>query len=563
MTLYMNQIYFGHGRYGVAGGGAVLLRQGRRAARRRRGRDARGPAAVAETTSRRGSRTRRARRSARPTCSTSSSSIGKLTQAEAQKWIDAPIKIVKNPFPELGSAPEWVELAKRELIAENGEAALDTLGATVAHDARSEPPGRRAAARCRPACAPSTSARASGARCATLKADKIDARRLRRSRRSCRPGGPKAEGDLRRRGHRRVRRRTRGRRRSRRLASGRSCSGAAATRGSTRPTRTGRSRSRASGSSRATSSRSRCARRRRAEDGRRGRRRPSAKAPIGRSTRSTTSGSRRRPEGAVVIIEVEDPQGPRAGRRLRVEGRRVQPRDDGEAPAGQLVQAVRLRDRRSTSGKYTAGDAGSTTRPRCSTCGSRRTTRPASSRGPVLLRHALAKSINTVAIRVTYDMKPETRRGDRAADGHRERAAERDVARARLGRGHAARDDERTRDARRRRASRRRRSFVDAIDGKPSPPSQGRAGAAARGRVRRHRHDASVVTEGTGHARRGAQDPDRGQDRNLERRRATPGSSASRPDYAIGVWIGNDDNRAAGRHETGGTTAAPGVRRDR
>src|SRR5207302_7161179 len=28
--------------------------------------------------------------------------------------------------------------------------------------------------------------------------------------------------------------------------------------------------------------------------------------------------------------------------------------------------------------------------------------------GPVLLRHALAKSINTVSLRVTYDVKPES-----------------------------------------------------------------------------------------------------------------------------------------------------------
>ena len=29
------------------------------------------------------------------------------------------------------------------------------------------------------------------------------------------------------------------------------------------------------------------------------------------------------------------------------------------------------------------------------------------------------------------------------------------------------------------------------------------------------------------------------------------------PDYAIGVWIGYDDNRPLGRKETGGTTAVP------
>jgi penicillin-binding protein 1A len=65
---------------------------------------------------------------------------GKLTSAEAQKWIDAKIPWVKEPFPQLNSAPEWVGLVRGELLATkcdgkstcpDGEIWLDTLGATV------------------------------------------------------------------------------------------------------------------------------------------------------------------------------------------------------------------------------------------------------------------------------------------------------------------------------------------------------------------------------------------------------------------------------------------------
>jgi penicillin-binding protein 1A len=67
--------------------------------------------------------------------------LGKISQAEAQKWIDAPIQVVKQPFPDVGSAPEWVDLARKELLeklqtqaggdADKAKLALDELGAKV------------------------------------------------------------------------------------------------------------------------------------------------------------------------------------------------------------------------------------------------------------------------------------------------------------------------------------------------------------------------------------------------------------------------------------------------
>jgi penicillin-binding protein 1A len=66
--------------------------------------------------------------------------MGKLPAAEAQKWIDKPIQVIDRPFPDLNSAPEWIGLVKDELVASKcggkstcneGELYLDTLGATV------------------------------------------------------------------------------------------------------------------------------------------------------------------------------------------------------------------------------------------------------------------------------------------------------------------------------------------------------------------------------------------------------------------------------------------------
>ncbi|HEX5062916.1 MAG TPA: PBP1A family penicillin-binding protein [Kofleriaceae bacterium] len=55
--------------------------------------------------------------------------LGKLQQADAKKWIDEPIKVVKDPFPFMKSAPEWVDLVKGDL--KNQGIDTDTAGAVV------------------------------------------------------------------------------------------------------------------------------------------------------------------------------------------------------------------------------------------------------------------------------------------------------------------------------------------------------------------------------------------------------------------------------------------------
>ena len=52
-------------------------------------------------------------------------------QAEARKWINESIRIVAEPFPSMGAAPEWIDLVRRELVDRYGGDALYELGARV------------------------------------------------------------------------------------------------------------------------------------------------------------------------------------------------------------------------------------------------------------------------------------------------------------------------------------------------------------------------------------------------------------------------------------------------
>lgn len=142
LTLYMNQIYFGHGRYGV-----------QEAARYYFGKDIEkvtvGEAAMLaglpqspENISPRKNPQRAKERQAYVL--NQLVKHGKISADEAKQWIDAPIQVVRDPFPHLGDAPEWLEGVKQELTSRYGAAGLDTLGASVRTTMR---PGIQAAAR--------------------------------------------------------------------------------------------------------------------------------------------------------------------------------------------------------------------------------------------------------------------------------------------------------------------------------------------------------------------------------------------------------------------------------
>ncbi len=135
MTLYVNQIYFGHQRYGI-----------QEAARYFFGKDVKqldaGEAAVLASMPKKPEDLANAlfgRKGGKPEevkgrqiyVLNQLVSMGKLSKEDAQKFIDQPIRVVKSPFPEMGSAPEWVTLAEEQLIKEKGKDGIDTIGAKV------------------------------------------------------------------------------------------------------------------------------------------------------------------------------------------------------------------------------------------------------------------------------------------------------------------------------------------------------------------------------------------------------------------------------------------------
>jgi penicillin-binding protein 1A len=127
LTLYMNQIYFGHGRYGV-----------QEAAQHYFGKDVKdlnvGEAAVLaglpqspERLSPRKNPDKAKERQIEVL--NHLAQYGKITAAEAQKWVDAPILVV--PVAEYSGAHEWMAMVKQELVATHGAAGMATLGASV------------------------------------------------------------------------------------------------------------------------------------------------------------------------------------------------------------------------------------------------------------------------------------------------------------------------------------------------------------------------------------------------------------------------------------------------
>jgi len=135
VTLYMNQIYFGHGRYGVEE--AARFYFGKHVGELNVG-EAAMLAGLPQSPENISPRKNPKRAKERQTYVLNQlAAMQKITIAEAQKWIDAPIRVVDRPFPELGSAPEWVDVARRELLKRYSgdpaavEAAVDKAGTTV------------------------------------------------------------------------------------------------------------------------------------------------------------------------------------------------------------------------------------------------------------------------------------------------------------------------------------------------------------------------------------------------------------------------------------------------
>ncbi|MCG8425346.1 MAG: PBP1A family penicillin-binding protein [Proteobacteria bacterium] len=131
LSLYLNQIYFGHGRYGLRE--AAQFYFGKHVKDLNPGEAAmlaglpQGPEILSPKKPKNRERAKRRQQYVLEQMA----HLGYLTEAEAKKWIDDPIRIVRDPFPEMGTAPEWVLAARRELLAQHGEEDMDSLGARV------------------------------------------------------------------------------------------------------------------------------------------------------------------------------------------------------------------------------------------------------------------------------------------------------------------------------------------------------------------------------------------------------------------------------------------------
>ena len=558
MTLYMNQIFFGHGRYGVQEASRFYF--GKDVGKLDVG-EAALIAGLPQSPNNISPRVNPKRAKERQTYVLNQLvGMGKLSQAEAQKWIDAPIKIVENPFPEMGTAPEWVELAKKELIADKGEAALDTLGAKVR---TTLDPSMQAIAQ---------KALQSGLRgvdkrhgvgraIRTVKPEKIEST-IAALAKKLPAGGPKAKEiyeavvtevfdddqevavDL----------------------GGWKASLILGTPDDARYNQP-------------------------ADDGTI--KKPSERFKVGDVVEVTVAqadltaaatGDAGDPgvgDQAVVVAKPKTATGPKHTKHhvsfippaqgavviIDLKTRKVRALIGGYASkVGGFNRATMAKRQPGSSfkpfvyataidsGKYTAASKVNDA-PEVFDLWKPKNYETGKFEGPVLLRHALAKSINTVAIRVTYDMKPENvaafanKMGIQSALPHEMSLAlgsgevtplEMTNAVATLAAGGIAAAPK----------------FVDAIDGKPTPPSPGEQ--VLRPEVAYVVVDMmrSVVTEGTGHLAASLKIPIAGKTGTSNDARDTWFIGLT-PDYAIGVWLGNDDNRPMGHGETGGTTAVP------
>ena len=489
MTLYMNQIYFGNGRYGVQEAARFYFGKDVDAAQRRRGRGARRAAAAPEKLAPNRPKNPKAREGApdlraepaRRRCGKLHAGRGAEVDRRADPGRQGPVPRSRQ---RAGVGRSRQAGADRRSEAAEDEAALDTLGAHGAHDARSGAAGRTRRRRCRAGLRARRQAPQGRARRSAASSPTRSTPSSRSSRRSCRR---RAEGARRSTTRWSPRCTTTTTSSWSTSATGRrrSCSAATRTRGSTRPTTTARPRSRASGSRSATSSRSAAAPR-----SRRRRRRREAEAIAKHAEHRVAFAPG--PEGAVVIIDVKTRK-VRAlvgGYASKVGGfnRATMAHRQPGSSFKPFVYAAAI-----DGGKYTAGDdacndapevfdasgwkpknyESASSRARCC-CATRSRSRSTRSRS---------------ASRYDVDARDASRRS-RTRWASSSELPTRDVARARLGRGHAARDDERDRDAR----GRRHRDGAAVHRGdrrQGDAAAAGRAGAAPRGRVRRDRHDAA------------------------------------------------------------------------
>jgi penicillin-binding protein 1A len=175
--------------------------------------------------------------------------------------------------------------------------------------------------------------------------------------------------------------------------------------------------------------------------------------------------------------------------------------------------------------------------------------------GPVLLRHALARSINTVSLRIADQIRPE----NIAALAHKMGVQSELQTEMSLALGAAAVTPLEMTNAVTTLAAggiTMEPQFVEAIDSTRMQTPQGEQVVRPEVAYVVTNMMQSVVTEGTAIRAAALKIPIAGKTGTSNEARDTWFIGLT-PDYAIGVWIGYDDNRPMGRQEQGGTTAVP------
>ncbi len=131
LTLYLNQIYFGHGRYGVAEAAQYYFGKNVRDLHVGEAAMLAGLPKAPERISPKKPKNAGRAKGRQKYVLEQMAHNGYIEPAEARKWIDAPIEVIADPFPYLNTAPEWVDIVRRELVERYSADQIPYLGLTV------------------------------------------------------------------------------------------------------------------------------------------------------------------------------------------------------------------------------------------------------------------------------------------------------------------------------------------------------------------------------------------------------------------------------------------------
>ncbi|MBT8495135.1 MAG: PBP1A family penicillin-binding protein [Deltaproteobacteria bacterium] len=131
LSLYLNQIYFGHGRYGVEQASQFYFGKSVRDVNPGEAAMLAGLPQAPENISPKKKKNQERAKFRQKYVLEQMLHNGYITEDVAQRYIDEPIQVVGDPYPNLGAAPEWVQVAKDELQKSFGEEESDRAGVAV------------------------------------------------------------------------------------------------------------------------------------------------------------------------------------------------------------------------------------------------------------------------------------------------------------------------------------------------------------------------------------------------------------------------------------------------